>query len=148
MKKFVLIGLLLVGSPSWAVKCYITAMKANCWANYSATIEAFDRSNNQPLLKPIIIEKGKNWQRASFECQPEQGILYKASFKPAIWADGENKKYAGKRIWYLPKALKKGEAAWNLPICFSYDFSGVPIPPTATDNCNCDSVKTNITPLP
>lgn len=127
--------------PAHAFQCYITAMKGDCWSDYEVTIEVLDSMTDQTVLdNPIQIKKGSNYQRVAFQCKPQQGLRFIASFSPAIWKSNEKKQYNAQRIWYLPSAIKKGITAWNLPICFASDFASVPIPPQANSLCGCEKV--------
>jgi len=136
--RFILPVLLLVTSQTYAFKCYITAVKDSCWSEFDVTIKIINYATDKPVVDDLVISKGKSWVRKSFDCEPKEALIYKAKYSPAIWKGQDQKVYTSKRIWYLPKEVKKDEVAWNIPICYGRDFSQVPLPPTVSGKCQCD----------
>lgn len=131
-----LLGLMGLSS-SYAFNCYFTAAKDNCWLNYSVTISVIDAKTNK-TLQTVVIGAGEPWQRIQFNCQPGQNLNFQASFFPVFWQGDEGKTYSAKQYKLLPSSPNAGQTAWNVSICYSGDFAGVPIPPQATGNCGCD----------
>ena len=131
--------LLLVAAPALAFKCYVTAMKDSCWDDYDVTIKVMNSATKKELASDIVLKKGAlKWQRVSFDCEPQESLYYSATFTPEIWEGGAGKVYYSQRYWNLPKAIKKGELAWNINLCFPKEFSQVPLPPNVSGQCKCD----------
>ncbi|WP_028388462.1 hypothetical protein [Legionella fairfieldensis] len=121
----------------WAFPCYITLAKDSCWTNYEVTVEVMDANSNE-LVVTAIVPKGKSWVREPFVCQPGQKLMYQASFKPVFWQREEGKTYMALRYWLLPTEISTKDTAWELPVCYAAAFAGIPFPPDATGNCQCD----------
>lgn len=128
-----------------AFPCFITLVKDACWAEYTVTMKVLDASANKTVAT-IVLPKGKNWGRVEFSCVPQEKFLYLAQFTPAFWQGTENTVYKAQEYISVPATITAKESAWNLPVCFPKDFSGVPMPPTATAPCTCDF--SNIPPVP
>lgn len=143
MKRLVLFMLVALFSvQTYAFKCYVTVVKDNCWIDYNVTVQIFDDVSKKQVVPEVLIPKGKQWKRNSFECQAKQGLYYQATFTPVIWSGQKPQTYSSKRIWYLPEKIdKETEVAWNIPICYGNDFSSVPLPPAVSGNCQCDFSK-------
>jgi hypothetical protein len=135
--KFLLISGLLFSSQLLAFQCYFTLVKSNCWADYSVTVNVVDVANNNTVLT-IVAPKGQLWARQLFTCQSSQEFLYKATFEPYIWENEKGEVYNAINYWTLPSAIKAGESAWEISVCYPKAFSAVPLPPKATNNCACD----------
>jgi hypothetical protein len=120
-----------------AFPCYMTLVKDNCWTNYNLTVNVIDTSTEKNVIT-IVVPSGKSWTRSQFECHPEQTFMMMASFSPVFWDADVGKMFAAKRYWSLPEAVTEGTIAWNMNICYSDDFSGVPLPPEASGTCQCD----------
>lgn len=126
------------------VTCYLNIVKNSCWNEYDVNIIVEDMTQRKPLSK-VVLPKNTKWKRVSFNCSPGQTIHYLATFSPAFWEALKGKTYFSKQYWSLPSELTPGDVAWELTICFPKEFSGVPFPPTAGQDCKC---QTNlITPL-
>lgn len=132
----VLLGFLCI-NPLWAMTCYYTLAKDNCWTNYNVSVDVIDATTNK-LLVNATIPAGQQWIRESFDCQPAQKLMYKAQFSPVFWQNDVGKTYAAKDYWTLPATINPGDSAWNLSVCYPAAFSLVPLPPDATSQCACD----------
>lgn len=137
-KMAVLLAGMYVSAISWAFPCYLTVAKDTCWTNYNVTIQAFDAQTNA-LLTTVMIPTDSSWRREKFTCQPSQKIRFAATFSPIIWEQDKGRVYAGTDFWSLPDEPKADELAWNIPLCFSAQFSELPLPPTATGHCRCET---------
>lgn len=124
-----------LSTQSLAFPCYLTLIKDNCWQEYDVTFRVFDAATDK-VLATILAHQDQSWGRQSFECRPKQTFRFEAQFSPAIWQADVDKKYAGKRYWSTPASID-GAVAWNINVCFSDDFSSVPMPPSA-NKCHCD----------
>lgn len=141
----ILLSSLCFSAPLYAFPCFITLAKDNCWANYAVTVTVLDAVTNQQLTVATI-PAGQNWVRQAFACQPAQKLMYLATFSPAIWEKDAGKSYHALQYWSLPATAQSGETAWNIPVCYAADFSEVPLPPTATGQCQCNFKE--IPPIP
>ena len=108
---------------AYAVPCYLTLVKDSCWKMYDVTVDIKDAVTNKQLGS-IIVPLGTAWGRQAFECSGGETLALFAKFSPAFWK--------------LPDALKPGEVAWNVTVCYPKYFANVPLPPNATSNCMCD----------
>lgn len=138
------IGILLFPLAGQAFNCYLTAVKDSCWGNYDVTVSVSDANTNQMLISSII-SKGSNWQRVPFTCNPGQTLNFQATFSPVFWQSDATTIFYIKQYKILPAVVSTGQTAWDISICFSKDFSEVPLPPEATGECSCD--MSNIPPL-
>ncbi len=120
---------------TFAFPCYLTLIKDDCWQGFDVTFRAFDVTNEEVLVD-FSIPPDELWGRRMFECNPKQTFRFEAEFSPVIWQDDAGRKYPGKRYWSTPENIN-GAVGWNISVCFSDDFSSVPMPPTAT-RCRCD----------
>jgi hypothetical protein len=132
----VLMGLGCV-SASAAFNCYLTVAKDNCWKNYNASVSVIDASSGK-ILQTVKVASQHDWQRLPFTCQPGQNLNFQSSFSPSIWQGDKGVVYPAKKYKLLPKEPAVGQTAWEVSICYSHDFSGVPIPPESNGNCVCD----------
>ena len=124
--------------PSWAIQCYYTLVKDNCWLNYDVNVDVFDADTSKPLTR-VVVPKGQAWSRVAFPCHANgQKLIYQAQFSPVFWENDKNKVFSAKDYWLLPNTVNPGDSAWNVPVCFSKDFAEVPMPPEATGACVCD----------
>lgn len=140
-----LLSLLVVSWGTYAdVTCYLDLVKDSCWNQFNVTITATDMNARQQLVKETV-GQSKKWKRVAFKCKPGQTLYYSATFSPVFWQDLDDKVYYATKYWSLPNKLKKGDAAWEIKICFPKDFSGVPYPPEVGSNCRCQYDA--ITPL-
>ena len=128
---------LVSGSPLWAITCYYTLAKENCWLKYNVTVDVMDASTNK-VLTTVTVPAGKLWTRVVFPCQAAQKLMYSAHFTPVIWESEKGKVYSAKNYWSLPAAINPGDTAWNVSVCYPMDFSQIPLPPEATNSCTCD----------
>lgn len=133
----IVIGCILFSTQAFAIPCFMTMVKGKCWKNYTVEIDVLDAENNQ-LLMHVSIPKGKMWERQSFESRPKQRLMLRATFSPSFWERESAGEYYAKRYWSLPEKVK-GEIAWHVGACFPNDFSGVPLPPDAGSDCECDT---------
>ncbi|MDX2346258.1 MAG: hypothetical protein QNK11_05260 [Legionella sp.] len=137
----------LLTANAMAFPCFITVMKGSCWKDYNVKVDVFDAEDNEnnKILMHVDIPKGKSWARKAFEAKPKQRFVLRATFKPAFWKDEAGVKYQAKKYWLLPEKIDAKTIAWNVDACFPADFSSVPMPPDAGQNCACDKQK--VTPL-
>ena len=119
-----------------AFPCFITMVKASCWADYTVTVSV-TKPGSDKKVATIVIPIGKSWIRQAFSCEPADTLSLKATFTPTIWESDEGRIYSASRDWRLPQAVVKGDTAWNIPVCFPNAFSEVPVPPNASGDCGC-----------
>lgn len=139
LKKLLLlsVGWFLV-SPLWALTCYYTLAKDNCWLKYNVSVDVLDAMTNKSLAT-FVVPAGKAWGRVTFPCETNgQKLIYHAQFSPSFWESEKGKVYSARNYWSLPNGVQPGDSAWNVPVCFPADFSEVPLPPEATGSCKCD----------
>ncbi|MFT4058123.1 MAG: hypothetical protein QM652_01090 [Legionella sp.] len=128
----------IVSSPIWAITCYYTLAKDNCWLKYNVSVDVMDAVSAK-VLTTVTIPAGQAWSRVTFPCETNgQKLLYHAQFSPLIWESEKGKIYVSKNYWSLPNGVKPGDSAWNVSVCYPSDFSEVPLPPEATNTCKCD----------
>ena len=142
---FILMLSLTSSSSLWAITCYYTLVKDSCWTKYNVSVDVMDAITNT-VLTTVIIPTGKSWMRQPFSCKPAQKLFYKARFTPIIWESEKDAVYSATNYWSLPAAVKSGDSAWNVAVCYPADFSRVPLPPDATNHCACD--LSGIPPIP
>jgi hypothetical protein len=133
----IILGVSLFAVNAMAFPCFITMIKGKCWKNYSVKIDVLDSVDNSVLMS-IDVPKEKSWERLYFDAKPKQRFILQATYSPSFWATEKDVKYHAKRYWALPEKLKTGIIAWNVDVCFPDDFSGVPMPPDAGQDCSCD----------
>jgi hypothetical protein len=128
----------LFASPLWAITCYYTLAKDNCWLKYNVTVEVMDALSAK-VLTTATVPAGKSWTRVTFPCETNgQKLMYRAQFSPSIWDSEKGKVYMAKNYWSLPNGVNEGDSAWNVSVCYPSDFSEVPMTPEATGSCACD----------
>lgn len=126
----------LISTTSAAFPCILTFVKDSCWLDYEVNIIVSDPKDASVLTKATIPTE-KSWVRQSFVCQPNQTIMYTATFSPTIWEGQDNKVYHMQKYRALPAAPKPNQKAWEVQICFPKAFAEVPFPPKATGQCRC-----------
>lgn len=137
-KKICLFALGLVcTAPSWSFNCYLTLAKDNCWQKYNVTVQVVDTATGKEVTH-LTVPAGKAWERQEFTCDKAEKLMYYAQFTPVIWESEKGKIYSAKTYLSLPAEIKSGAKAWNIPVCYSADFAQVPMPPEATNSCQCD----------
>ena len=124
-------------SVSWSFPCYFTLVKDSCWTKYNVSVDVTDAVTEQKIFT-ITVPAGTSWARNTFECTPSQSLIYTAQFSPVFWASDKGKTFRATRNWSLPGTINPDDRAWTLPVCYPADFSQVPLPPTADNNCKCD----------
>lgn len=139
------IACLAYSSMMWAINCYYTLVKDNCWTNYNVTVNVIDAMTNNVLIT-VTVPTGKSWVRQAFNCQPSQKLKFSSQFSPTFWQGDQGRTFVGLNYISLPDAVNKGDSAWNVPGCFSADFAQVPLPPTGSGQCACDLTK--VPPIP
>lgn len=144
-KTLALLITLLMSTPSWSFLCYITLVKDNCWKDYSVTVD-ITNSATGGVMTTISVPKGEAWFRQTFECEPNQKLMYIATFSPVFWEKDIGKNYHALNFWSLPTEINPGDSAWNVSVCYPADFSSVPTPPQATADCKCDFASIPIIP--
>ena len=127
----------LLATRGHTFTCYYSLVKDSCWTNYDLQVEVVDAKSNQKVLQ-ITIPKGKSWARQEFACEPAQSYAYTASYQPVFWQTEVGKTYKSLRYWTMPYEITNQTSAWNISVCFPRDFAGVPFPPEAKGNCECD----------
>lgn len=128
----------LFTGPLWAITCYFTLAKDNCWLKYNVTVDVLDAMSAK-VLTSITVPAGKSWERVTFPCEiGGQKLMYHAQFTPSFWEGDTGKVYTAKNYWSLPAGIKPGDSAWNVSVCYPADFSEVPYPPDAKGTCRCD----------
>jgi len=132
--------MILLASSSRASDCYFSLVKGACWKDYTVTVDIMDAVSGKKLVS-VTIPENKVWGREKFSCSASQSLSFDAYFTPTIWEADKNKHYSGKSTWMLPAKLEKGKTAWNVTLCFPREFSEVPAPPTATNDCACEIDK-------
>jgi len=140
MKLSVMVLGLSVFSQAQAFPCFITMIKDNCWTGYNLSVDVMDVKHSQKVVT-IVVPKGKSWTRVPFECSASEELGFNAKFTPVIWEHQADKTYPGSHDWFLPDEIKPGSTAWNINVCYSSDFESVPMPPTATNHCVCDTAS-------
>ena len=144
MFKEIIAGLaILCSTTSWSFTCYITLAKDSCWIKkYNVTVNVLD-AKTLKVLTTVTVPADTAWARQEFLCEPLQELKYTATFTPTafILDKDKDKVYSEKNIWNLPAAVKPGETAWNISVCYPFSFAGVPSPPEATEKCECDFSK-------
>ena len=128
----------------YAFPCFITMVKDSCWAQYNVEVKISDSATNK-VVATSSIPVGKSWDRQKFNCEPAETLSLRASFNPVFWESDTGKTYAARHSWSLPLTITKDESAWNITVCYPKDFSEVPMPPEAGNNCKC--VTDNIPPI-
>lgn len=131
------LGLSLFSGQLLAFPCFITMVKGSCWKDYTVKVDVLDAEDDHVLMS-ITIPKGQSWTRQSFEAKMKQRFMLRASFTPAFWKTEEGRQYYAKRYWSLPEEVEGETIAWNVGACFPENFSSVPMPPEAGQNCACD----------
>ncbi|KTD63310.1 periplasmic protein [Legionella santicrucis] len=121
----------------WAITCYFTLVKDNCWNKYTVTVDVMDAATAK-ILTTVVIPPGKFWVRQTFPCTPKEKLIYRARFSPTMWESEKGKIYYAKNYWSLPNEINSGDSAWNVSVCYPSDFSQIPFPPEATGTCKCD----------
>ena len=137
----------LFASPLWAIMCYFTLVKDNCWIKYNVSVDVMDAVTAK-VLTTVTVPAGKPWARVTFPCETNgQKLMYHAQFTPSIWESEKGKVYSARNYWSLPNEVNAGDSAWNVSVCYPSDFSEVPLPPEASGTCKCDfSVIPDIPP--
>ena len=134
---FILFLAFISSSQLWAITCYYTLAKENCWSKYTISVDVIDAMSNK-VLTTVTVPEGKMWVRQTFPCEAAQKLMYQARFSPMIWESEKGKVYPAKNYWSLPTEIHPGDTAWNVSVCYPEDFSQVPLPPEATGHCSCD----------
>lgn len=120
---------------AWSFPCYLTVIKGPCWQAYDVTVDMRKVADDESILT-LNLSKDQLWERASFECSPKETVYFKSHFSPVIWENEAHRTYQSTRYWSFPVSTE-GAVAWNMTICFSKDFSEVPLPLNAA-SCACD----------
>jgi hypothetical protein len=136
-RPFILISGFIFSCPLWAFTCYYTLVKDSCWTKYNVTVDVIDAATEKVIISPTV-PAGKSWVREKFSCSIAQSLMFRAQFSPVFWESDKGKTYAAKRNWPMPGAINPGDSAWDVQVCYPADFSQVPLPPDATNNCKCD----------
>ncbi len=138
IRRLLLTPLILVFcNPVWSFNCYLTLAKDSCWTNYNVSVDVIDATTSKKITT-IEVPSGTFWTRVVFSCTPAQKLNYTAQYSPVFWQSEAGKIHPALKSWSLPGAVNPGDSAWTIPLCFSADFSEVPLPPEAKGNCKCD----------
>ncbi len=139
IKIVILAGLLLVAHLSWAAyPCVLRFAKTDCWPDFQVTLQPLDASTQQPIGKPIVLDKNKYETEVLFPCQPRQNISFVATVLPTVWGATPDTEYPSNHFWESPDELPKGANSWIVSVCFASDFSSVPIPLSQKPTCSCN----------
>lgn len=131
-----LFPVLALSAPAELV-CQLQFAKANCWHNYQVNLSILDAVNLQEITA-LQLDSDELSVSSSFNCTSNQLITFTTDFSPAIWEDQQNRHYPAKTIWNVPSDLDSDNTTWEINLCFSDDFSGVPLPPSGNlVNCRC-----------
>lgn len=117
--------------------CYVQMVKTKCWSGYSATFQRFNAVTLQLVGKPFSIPAHQKMKVFQISCKPGENLSLQVKFSPPIWEDQADKIYKGTKIYGIPLSLPEGSSRWVIPVCFSNDFTGLPIPPDVTRLCKC-----------
>lgn len=117
--------------------CVLKLAKSNCWKGYQVTVQPMDADTGESFGNPIVLEKDVFQVSAPIACKPRQNITFKATISPAVWAESRTS-FSSTKFWLTPKKLPRGATEWIATMCFSKDFSTVPMPLAAGANCACD----------
>jgi hypothetical protein len=128
-----------------AFPCFITLVKDSCWTDYNVTVNIEGKGASKSRVSVTVL-KGASWSRQQFDCQPAEELFLSATFTPVFWQADLGQIYLARRDFLLPKAIVKGDTAWNIPICYPADFSGVPLPPKVGGDCRC--LMDTVPPVP
>lgn len=141
-----LLGMLALSwvSTSFAVTCYVTFIKDQCYADYNVHLSINDSHSKRSLVE-LDLPQSKFWIRQAFDCQPNQVVTIASSFTPAIWEADAGKQFFGTHFTQFPDIEPPQGTIWAMDVCFPSQFSKVPSPPKITGTCGCD--KTSIPPL-
>ena len=127
----------MITSPSWSFSCFYTLAKDSCWTDYDVSTSVIDSLTGGTLFT-VTRPKGQHWIRRAFECNPNEKLMFSASFSPEIWEKDKGKTYKAKNFWFLPDKINPGDSAWEVSVCYPAQFADVPLPPKATSDCQCD----------
>lgn len=127
---------MLLAESAMAFPCFVTVTKDSCWTQYTVMVDVLNAETND-LLTTVVIPKGESWSRARFDAKDKQRLMLRAKFKPSFWKSEKNKVYYATRYWLLPDAIEGRSSAVHVSVCYSKDFSGVPLPPGADAKCVC-----------
>lgn len=136
LKQLLILLPMSAATQLYAFPCFVTFMKDSCWTNYDVSLNIIAASSGK-VITTIDIPEGQSWARQTFSCDPAEELSFKATFSPVFWKTDTGKVYSARRNYSLPEAIKAGETAWNINLCYAADFSEVPLPPTADNNCKC-----------
>jgi hypothetical protein len=88
-------------SSLWAITCYYTLAKDNCWLNYNVTVNVMDAMSTK-VLTTVSVPAGQAWARVTFPCETNgQKLIYSAQFTPFIWESEKGKVYSAKNVLLL-----------------------------------------------
>jgi hypothetical protein len=127
-------------SLSWAdgnFPCILRLAKTDCWPNYQITLQPMDAETNQPLGKPVVLDKNAYETEVLIPCQPEQEISFVATTLPTVWGATPDTQYPSTHFWETPQQLPGGANRWIVSVCFAADFSSVPLPLSEKASCTC-----------
>lgn len=138
-KNYLLLTAMLIPFKLFALDCYFAVIKNSCWENYEVVVDILKPDDKTSVMFSIKVPKDQKWARVKRECSPGERFYSRGQFFPVFWDSEKGKYYYAKNYWALPKDIKEGTAAWNIPVCFPDAFSGAPLPPDAKGNCKCDT---------
>ena len=133
----ILLSTLLFSQQTFAVTCYLTMVKGECWKSYDLTVDISDADTGK-AIKTVLVPEGQAWIRQEFDCKPGNTIALAAKFSPVFWERDDDKTFQGQRYWKLPDVIKPGETGWNVTVCFPAQFADVPAPPAGNSHCHCN----------
>lgn len=143
MKLGASIGLILLGSitfsmPVWSnnIQCHVQAVKNTCWQDRAVTLELHDIEDLK-TKHTFEISKDTSGILQEFDCKNLKRFTFSAKFSPPIRPEDAKNKYVARKVWDVPTQLPPNTEKWVVKVCFSDDFSQVPVPMGA-QNCRCE----------
>lgn len=129
------IVLFCASSVSFAVQCYVTLVKAECWKNYQIDINT--TQSDGKVVGKILIPKDKMWGRIDFPCDAGDVLASDVSFDPPIWVNQKGMRYKSNRFWSLPAADPVNGSIFTINMCFPGDFAKLPVSTDTNSSCDC-----------
>ncbi len=117
--------------------CVLRVAKTDCWPNFQISVQPIDANTQEPLGKPVVIDKNTNETEVLIPCHPKQEISFVATTLPAVWGATSDTQYPSNHFWETPEQLPSNADRWIISLCFATDFSSVPIPLSQKATCVC-----------
>ncbi len=117
--------------------CYLEFVKADCWNNYKVELNLIDALTLKEQ-QHFNVSMNTQSMKVPFTCSANQQIAFQASFSPTIWENQIDTWYQGSKIYNVPSNIDEDQNIWTVNVCFSTDFTGVPLPPDSSrGSCLC-----------